>query len=126
MKFQRDSKNQISADDGFSKITITLKKDKFTRGNDTHSKFQRGNAPPELCYVCHKGIKELDRLRELREDDYGSDGHVKMQGVVAEKVVRLFHNGVQIFRHADTCEPGSVKYMRNTKLAKSYAETFRN
>lgn len=154
---------EISKDNGFCKITVTMDKSKFQRGDegqlikrgkdlsdeelksihdneateavgssfkfqrgDTAGKFQRGNSPAELCYVCHKEIAALTRLKEAREDDENSELHIKLQGVVAEKVVRLIQKGVQIFRHADGCEPGSPRYMKNAVLAKSYQETFDN
>jgi hypothetical protein len=110
-KFQRGDEEEV--------------KSKFQRG-DTAGKFQRGNLPPDLCFVCHKRITALEKLKEARENNEFGDLHIKMQGVVAEKVVRLIHKGVQIFRHADGCEPGSPRYMKNPKLAKSYKETFDN
>lgn len=101
-------------------MTIRTRNDKH---RTTTEKRIRHKTPPVLCYVCKKPIQELEKLMELLKSGSQEEGLYKMQTIVKENIVRIITKDGWIFRHAETCKPGSPQYMKNKALADSFNRT---
>jgi hypothetical protein len=62
------------------------------------------------CFVCEREIDELYSLDiEKRSDEYSERADL-LRSRFNEKVVMLLQDGKPLYRHAGTCEAGTVNY----------------